>query len=423
MTIYSYISHLCQPLGLGSDDDGDPADFNIGKLDCPDSDGKFRLWDEELPEGVLPSKNPTPNGTKMRRAVAMLKDAGVNDILAHTVPPHPTSQLAQIMAPICYSDHTRWREKRKEMWRDVWALALNQGEQQIWECDGSFEDSIRYCMDNSNIVISAPINAICMYLKQLHLGGSNILSAHPILKYVPELYPEYLPTGRSMDIWHPKIVDVLEYFYRQQFGEGRNIKGIWLTLGGGFVWAETTHMGRGSIYEVRTPYSQQCLARTTDIEMNIDGRHYSSIITKRLGKIAYDLVNRLKDLTDQFYFHTYTIESTSYKAGHQAAGWTGVCRELCERMDNIPEIDAHMVCSHAHECSPMSSAEAQSLIRKHPNIDFIAGVGWGKQLHSSGLARLCEGFQSIEVGLQDAMQWSNLKPQIEYLNFMIEKML
>jgi hypothetical protein len=428
--IYSYLGHACQPIGIGSDDDGDPILFK-GVTPRNDSDGQGRALDSDRPEGVLAGTKRLPHGTMMRRAFAKLKDAGIENVLAHTIPPHPDSELGQIMSKLCYSELPRAIEKFHAIWRDCGNSPLNSGEQQIFECDGSYEEAIQEvihvdsgdCACNSmNFVTSAPVNAICLYMKQLHKNGSDICSSHPILKYVPELYIGET-SGRSMDIWNPHIVDVLAWFYRQLFGTGRNLHGLWLTLGGPFLWGETCHMVRGSIYEIESVHAAKALRTEKDIDMNNDGRHYAPMITKRLGRIAYDLVNRLKDLTPNFYFHTYTIEPSSLKAGYQAAGMVGVCRELCERMDAIKEIKAHLICSHAHECSPICSAEAQNLIREYPNIEFIAGVGWGVKLHTSGLARLCEGWAAIEVGLQDKDQWDAMPGQVEYINRTIQDTL
>jgi hypothetical protein len=429
--IYNYLCHACQPLGIGNDDDGDPT-YLPGVQFRHDSDGIGRILDSERPEGVLAGTVRLPHGTMMRRAFDKLRAAGIEHVLAHTIPPHPDSELGQLMKQLCYADVPTAIGKLHAIWRDCGNFALNQGEEQIFECDGSYEEAIRDCTrvacdccacKDMNFVTSAPINAICTYLNAID-PQYNSMAYHPILNHVRDLYPKYITDGRSMDIWNPAIVDVLEYFYRAQFGVGRRISGLWLTLGGPFLWGETCHMATGSKYYINTPSAAKALCRTEEyIDMNREGLQYAPLIAARVGRIAEDLVKRLADLTSDFYFHVYTIPKTSEKAGWMAAGMVGVARTLCERLSKIPYINAHMICSHGHEASPECAAEALDLIRTYPNIEFISGVGWGNKLHTNGLARLVEGWPAIEVGLQDAGQWSKLKLQVQYIRDMLEHTL
>lgn len=431
MKIYNYLCHACQPLGIGNDDDGDPVLFK-GITSRHDSDGIGRVLDCERPEGVLAGTVKLSHGTMMRRAFAKLKDAGITNVLAHTIPPHPSSELGQIMKQLCYSEKDKTIDKFMTIWRDCGNFALNQGEEQIFECDGSYEEAIQECLkvdcdcpacNDMNFVTSAPINAICTYFNAID-PAHNLFTKHPILRYVRELYPKYVTDGRSMDIWHPKIVDVLEWFYRQQFGPGRRISGLWLTLGGPFLWGETCHLYTGSKYYINSEHAAKALLRNDEyIDMNKDGLAYSPLITARVARIAEDLMLRLSDLTNDFYFHCYTIPKTSEKAGWMAAGMVGVARAVCERINRIGSIKGHIICSHGHEASPECCAEAQSLIKTYPNIEFISGVGWGNKLHTNGLARLAEGWGAIEVGLQDAEQWSKLKLQVDYIKYMMSEIL
>ncbi len=135
------------------------------------------------------------------------------------------------------------------------------------------------------------------------------------------LYPT--TTGRSMDIWSPYIVDTLELFHRSILGNERKIGGLWLTLGGPSLWCETDDVKeRNGIYHIETDAAREALGRDTDINMTIptEGRHYAPVIVSRLGRIAADLVMRLKDVCSDFYFYTYTIAPSLWKPLYQAAG-------------------------------------------------------------------------------------------------------
>lgn len=391
---------------MGDDDAGDD-------LRCVENDGTGL----DMTNPVKDLGGCLPPGTMMRRAFAQLDAAGISTAICHTLPPHPDTDLGRIMAEHCYAHAPTWRQKAHEMMRDVWYFQLNAGNEQIYACDGSYEDTIAEMCQSHNIVTGASVNAISMYLKALAIGGSGgPHSDHPAYSKIDTLYPEYLPTGRSMDIWNPDIVNVLTAFHSSLFGAGRHLAGLWLTLGGPFLWGETAHTGDGSTYRVRTDAARDALGREGDINCDREGDDLAPIVARRLGRIANDLMVRLRPLTQDFYFHTYMVPPESRKPAFQAAGIVGVAQELCERISDLgPDIRGHIIVSHAWDYSPQSFAHAQALQRRFPNIEFIAGVGWEKRLRTGGMARLCEGYNAIEVGCEDKAQWDDLPAAVAHL--------
>ena len=69
---------------------------------------------------------------------------------------------------------------------------------------------------------------------------------------------------------------------------------------------------------------------------------------------------------------------------------------------------AHLVVSKASEHSPQSCAEARRLMRAFPNLEFVAGVNWARNLAATGPARWAEGYGAIEVGLKEPKDWADL---------------
>jgi len=394
--IYSYLCHAIRPEGL--------------RDDCA--------------EGL-------PPGSVLRDAQRRLTEAGIGDILAHSLPPAPGTDLGKIMADNCYAHAPTWHQKATEMFGckhgaddllanysgDVCYDQLNKGNEQVWACDGTFEKAIEEVCESHNVVTGASTNALSMYLKALALAdGTGPHSSHPAYSKIDALYPEYLPTGRSMDIWSPDIVDVLTAFNSSLFDGRRRLGGLWLTLGGPFLWGETAHTGDKSIYRVRTDSAKAALGREGDIDCDRDGDDIAPIIAKRLGRLASDLMTRLRALTQDFYFHTYMVPPESRKPAFQAAGIVGVAQELCERISDLgPDIRGHIIVSHAWDYSPQSFAHAQALQRRFPNIEFIAGVGWEKRARLGGMARLCEGYNAIEIGCEDKKQWDDLPAAVAHL--------
>lgn len=374
MRIYSYLCHAVRPLGLGDDD-----------------------------SQVL------PYGTLLGRACKMLAEVGIADVITHTVPFHPESEIGKLASALAYPDMPGWPAKTDALFRDCWKEALNGGNEQIMASDGGYEKAVAAASREVNLVTATPINAIAMWLKQLALPDG-------VAPYrLDELYPEYLPTGRSMDIWNPAALDALEWAYKGLSGPKRRLGGLWLTLGGPFLWGETSHLGDGTIYRVRTPAAREALGRDGDIDMQAEGRHYAPIIVARLGRLAVDLVDRLKNLTRDFYFHVNPVPPYSMKAPYQAAGMAGTAQELCERFAGRTDVAIHLIISHAWDCSPQTAEHVQALIRRFPQIEFIAGVGWEPRLRASGMARLCEGYQAIEVGCEDAAQWADLPAAVAHV--------
>lgn len=473
MKTYAYLCNITRPMGIGDDDDGDPsaAAKSKGILDWEDGavlQGSG-LWTEDLRRVSL------PHGTMMKRAFEKLDAVGITDSIWHTAPPHPDSEIGLLMKDHCYGHIPTWQGKREVMWgEDVQHWLLNAGSESVWDCDGSYEDTLREMLSSHNVIVGSAINAIGLYLKamacppincpsladkefastgntsrieelqkQVERNGSRdkfIHSDHPILKHVDELYapvycdPEHkLPDtrdgcyhagqhGRSMDIWNPHIVDVLEIFNKSLFGPGRKIGGLWLHLGGPFLWGETCHTSLGSTYYLNTPYAKEALGRDTDINMELEGRYYAPIIAQREARIAADLVERLKPLCKDFYFHAFHINPNDRSSEYQAGGMTGTMLALCSRLNGIPDVKIHMICSHAHECSVYTAAHVEELQREFPNIEFIAGVGWEHNLRTSGMARICEGYGAIEVGIPGRDQWTDLPEAINRLR-QYEKLL
>lgn len=301
---------------------------------------------------------------------SQLSNAGINNILCETIDPHPKSFIGS---------------------------------------ENSEEETLRELCKNHNIVAGIATNKIATNMIKI----DNSIFKCPL----SVLYPT--TTGRSMDIWNPYIVDTLELFHRSVLGKGRKIGGLWLTLGGPTLWCETNNeKERNGIYHIETQAAREALGRDTNIDMNIpiEGRHYAPVIVSRLGRIAYDLVMRLKNDCSDFYFYTYTISPSLWKPIYQAAGMPGMARELCESLSDIKGVNIHLICSHSHECSAQSSEEGQKLQRRFSNIEFISGVGGESKLRTVGAGQLCEGYRAIEVKMNTEKEWSDLPYAMSYLN-------
>lgn len=409
--LYSYLGQPTNPLGMGDDDDGDVADFNLAKgiIDwCPDSDGICRDGGPR-PEGVLPGRNSLPHGTMFSRAVANVNALNIHDILCHSLPPHPDSDLGQFMATRCYAGITPFGVRRKAYWNDCSPWMLCQGERQLWACDGTYEQAIQAAMANNRIVAATSIRSIAYALKVQNIQQD--LSSpidHPILQYVDELYPDVFPTGRSADIWNDKILDLLEYAYTSLFGQGRVLEGLWLTLGGPVIWGETDGYYDDHFYRIRTPAAAQALGRTKDISMYSEGKVLGDVVTNRLCDLAVALVHRLKHLTSNFYFHTRFVPKSNARPKYQAAGVNGLAEQLVARVSEIPGITLHMINSHAGTENEQNHALACRLQSEYPGVEFIGGVDWVPNLVKNGTRLLNDGYRSIEVGCMGREDWAAL---------------
>lgn len=302
-----------------------------------------------------------------------LKKAGIDDILCETIPPYISNNPSADEHSVC----------------DV--------------------------CEKNNVIAGIAINKIAIGMIKFNSQG---------FKYpLPLLYPT--TTGRSMDIWSPYIVDALESFHRSILGKGRKIGGLWLTLGGPSLWCETDNVTeRNGIYHIETDAAREALGRDTNINMTIpaEGRHYAPVIVARLGRIAADLVMRLKDVCSDFYFYTYTISPSLWKPIYQAAGMPGMARELCERLSDIRDVNIHLICSNSFECSAQSAEEGQKLQRRFPNVEFISGVGGESNLRVVGMGQLCEGYKAIEVTMKNDKEWEDLPDAMTYMR-KLEKLL
>lgn len=370
----------------------------------------------------------SPPGTALLRAVDMLKHCGIPIVYCHSLPPDPSSDMGQFMADKCYANLRNWGTKAAQMvGHDCPYELLNRGNEQIYPCDGSYEAAIRKAGLDVHLVTGTSINAIAMYLKAASEYDSDGVivngphHSHPILKYVDELYPTIEPDGRSMDIWHPKVVDVLAYAYEGLCGIGRPIGAFWLTLGGGFIWGEASWISEDGIYPLRSDYAREALGCKEDINFGQEeNRYYSDIIVAREGQIAEQLVDRLKGQRDHFYFQTRMFPRTAYRPGIMQAGLNGIADELCERFGTRTDIKVHLIMSHAWNAQTAETDNAMKLAAKYPNIDFIAGVGWETRLRTSGMAQLLR-FGRIEVQMGDEDQWRDLPDAMMHLQQLAEK--
>lgn len=408
MKIYGYAHHLTHPSGLGIDDEGNT---DHGQTIAA---GHGDTFTERY--------QPLPHGTMLRRAVRRLNAAGITNILTHTLPPHPESELGQFMATRCYAEKSaafdrdgRPSERLAALWSDCLASMLGATNEVLFSCDGSYEAAIQEACASNTIVAGSSLGWLIptIKLQTMTADGSSLID-HPVLQHLDAMSPGYGYYGRALDIWNPHIVDVLAFSHESLIGPGRQLGGMWLSLGGPMLWGENDRANLGPMYPVRTPAAREALGTSEDISMQKYGRDLAPIIRCRMGRIARELIDRLVASTPcrDFYFHAYPIPPDTYRPESMASGNVGVMQELCERLDGCGA-KIHIVVSlaSADEISSQNAAHPHDLIRQFPTVEFIAGVGWARRLSTAGVARLCEGYQSLDVGLKDRDDWAALSDQ------------
>jgi hypothetical protein len=352
----------------------------------------------------------------MLEAVEAARLAGVDALLAHNLPPHPTSRIAGLSKVKAVPRAKSEPAKKPGGWSC-------DHQYDVMECDDSYETAIGEMCDSMPVVAGTSLDSIARYL----VATETDCSCDDGLSCLPQMVPNL--DGRelsglagecevdrvrreawlqSLDIWNPMIVNVLASAHKAVAAD-RNLAGLWLSLGGAMAWALQCGIRKATYeYHVRTDAAREALGRSGIIDMRVEGRHYAPIIARRLGRIAVDLIDELKSECKDFYFQTYTVPPITWKPAYQLAGMVGTTQELCERLVDVSGINVHMVVSHASECSSQSARHAQELIHRFPSIDFIAGVNWENNLRTSGPARLAEGYSALEVGMLGNDQWSDL---------------
>ena len=414
MKIYGYAHDLHRPDGMGSDDDGDPV-AQPQEADVP--------WPWPANPGVM-----LPHGTMLRRAVAAFNAAGITNILTHSLPPHPVSDLGRFMAGRCFAGISNdlhnpqgLSPRLRAAWDAYHPNLLCGCDNQVFACDGSYEGAIQEALAANHVVTGSSLCQLIPYImaEGLQPDGSSVIP-HPILSGLDELVSSLPFNGRALDIWNPKILDVLEYAHAALFGPGRNIGGLWLSLGGPMLWGENDRAKQGNFYPIRTLAAREALGVDADIDMRLHGVDVAPIIARRLAALAESLVGRLKTLCPDFYFHLYPTPPETARPEPMASATVGVMQALCERLNGMEGVKIHVVVSTASNQIGMErAAHVHALIRRFPKIEFIAGVGWAPRLGISGAARLSEGYNALEVGVRERRDWHKLPTTMRRLRHVV----